>query len=558
MMSEAELHHIKQRMHAGARHKAERGELRLALPVGLTRLPTGEVIFTPDEEVQARLQLVFEKFRDLKSAAAVMRFLRRAGLPLPLRPLRGPAPHEILWQEARASAVRAVLQNPAYAGAYVYGRKILDPTRRTPDHPGSGRVQQPLDQWEICLQDVYPAYIPWAEFVANQAQLQANHQSYREEHHGVPRKGQALLQGIARCGRCGALLHLRYSGPQGEYPVYECSNDQHQYGGQRCQEVRAIALDAQVEQSFLDALQPDCLALALAALGQVEQEEQAQHRQWSLRLERARYEAQRAERQYQAVEPENRLVARSLEKQWEEKLRAVEAIEREGQIRLPGGLPPLTEIDRQTILALGTDLPALWAAPSTSSADRKQMLRLVIREVIVDGRRERGRVWFQINWQTGAHQEYWYTRGVNGYEQYVDLDAVQQRVRDLNAAGHMDAEIAAALNAEGYRTARLHRPFTGGMVWRLRQQWGIPTAKINNGKARNPAQWEDGTFSIEGTAAMLGVFPGTVYKWLKVGKLRGEQRVKGMPWKVPLSPEDVTRLQEWLRRMRRVRKAPGR
>lgn len=192
MMSEAELHHIKQRMHAGARHKAERGELRLALPVGLTREPSGEVVFTPDEEVQARLQLVFEKFRDLKSAAAVMRFLRRAGLPLPLRPLRGPAPHEILWQEARASAVRAVLQNPAYAGAYVYGRKILDPTRRTPDHPGSGRVQQPLDQWEICLQEVYPAYIPWAEFVANQAQLQANHQSYREEHHGVPRKGQAL------------------------------------------------------------------------------------------------------------------------------------------------------------------------------------------------------------------------------------------------------------------------------------------------------------------------------------------------------------------------------
>jgi DNA invertase Pin-like site-specific DNA recombinase len=245
MMSEAELHHIKQRMHAGARHKAERGELWLALPVGLTREPSGEVIFTPDEEAQARIQFVFEKFRDLKSAAGVMRYLRCVGLPLPVRPLHGPAPHEILWQEARASTVRAILQNPAYAGTYVYGRKILDPTRQRPDHPGSGRIQQPLDQWEICLHDVYPAYISWAEFVANQAQLRANHQRYREDHHGVPHKGQALLQGIVRCGRCGALLHLRYSGPQGEYPVYECSNDQHQFGGKRCQEVRALALDAE-------------------------------------------------------------------------------------------------------------------------------------------------------------------------------------------------------------------------------------------------------------------------------------------------------------------------
>ena len=260
---------------------------------------------------------------------------------------------------------------------------------------------------------------------------------------------------------------------------------------------------------------------------------------------------------YDVVEPENRLVARSLEKQWEEKLRAVEAVERERQMQVSGTLVPLTETDRQVILALGSDLPALWAAPSMSSADRKQMLRLVIREVIVDGRRERGRVWFQINWQTGAHQEYWYTRGVNCYQEYVDLDAVQQRVRALNAAGHMDAEVASALNAEGYRTARLHQPFTGGMVWCLRQQWGIPTAKINNGKAHNPSQWEDGTYSIAGAAAVLGVFPGTVYTWLKGGKLRGEQRAKGMPWKVQISLVDVIDLQEWLHRMRRVRKAPG-
>ncbi len=553
MMSEAELHHIKQRMYAGARHKAERGELRLGLPVGLARSPAGEVILNPDEEVQARIHLVFQKFRDIRTACGVMRYLRKVHLPLPVRPLRGPEPHEVIWQEARASTVRALLQNPAYAGTYVYGRKTFDPTRRTPGHPGSGHVRQPIDKWEICLHNVYPAYISWEEFVTNQAQLQSNQLDYQEEHHGVPRKGQALLQGIVRCGRCGALLHLRYSGPHGEFPVYECSNDQRQFGGQRCQEVRAIALDMQVEQRFLAALEPDQLALALAALQQLEQGEQAEQQQWNFRLERAQYEAKRAERQYQAVEPENRLVARSLERQWEDKLRAIEAIQREYQMWCHGRLAPVTEADRQTILELGSDLPALWQANTTTSADRKQMLRLVIRDVLVDGKRAKGQVWFQINWQTGAHEAFWYKRAVNRYEEYVDREAVQQRIRELNADQQMDAEIAAILNTEGYRTARRSHPFTGNMVWRLREKWGIPTVKIN-GKEHNPVQWADGTYSIEGAAAVLGVFPGTIYQWLYEGRLIGTQVAKGMPWKVQLTPEDLPRLQDWLRRVRRVKK----
>ena len=553
MMSEAELHHIKQRMHAGARHKAERGELRLGLPVGLARGSYGEVILNPDEEVQARIHLVFQKFRDIRSARGVMCSLREAHLPLPVRPLRGPAPHEIVWQEARASSVRDILQNPAYAGAYVYGRKVLDPTKRRPGAPSSGLVRQPIDKWEICLHNVYPAYIAWEEFLANQAQLRSNQLNYREELHGVPRKGQALLQGIVRCGYCGAFLHLRYSGPHGEFPVYVCNNDQRQFGGKRCQEVRAIALDMQVEQRFLEVLRPDQLTLALAALAHLEQAEQAECKQWELRLERARYEAKRAERQYQAVEPENRLVARSLERQWEEKLRAIEAVEKEYQAWRSTRLAPITEVDQATILALGSDLPAIWRAPTTTSADRKQMLRLLIRDVIVDGKRDHGQVWFQINWQTGAHEQFCYKRSVRSYEASADVEALEQRVRELNAASLIDAQIAAMLNAEGYETARLHRPFTGGTVWLLREKWGIATVKIN-GKEHNPAQWEDGSYSVEGAAARLGVFPGTIHHWLKVGKLTGYQLAKGMPWKVYLTEEDVTRLQEWLRRARRLRR----
>lgn len=553
MMSEAELHHIKLRMHAGARHKAERGELRLGLPVGLSRQVAGEVTLNPDEEVQARIRFVFQKFREIRTACGVMRYLRQVGLPLPVRPRRGPEPHEVVWQEARASSVRDILQNPAYAGAYVYGRKKLDPTKRRPNCPGSGHVRQPIDKWEICLQNIYPAYITWEEFLANQAQLRGNQLDYQEEHHGVPRKGQALLQGMVRCGRCGALMHLRYSGPQGEFPVYECSNDQIQFGGHRCQEVRAIALDASVERRFLEALQPDHVALALAALQQLEQAEQAERKQWDLRLERARYEAKRAERQYQAVEPENRLVARSLERQWEDTLRAVEAREKEYQTWLYSRLALVTEADRAAILALGSDLPALWQAETTTSADRKQMVRLVIREVIVDGKRVHGHVWFQINWQTGAHEEFSYKRGVRSYEQAADTEALQQRIRELNGTFLRDAQIADILNAEGYQTARLHHPFTGGMVWLLREKWGIPTVKIN-GKEHNPAQWEDGTYSVEGAAARLGVNSSTIHHWLKGGKLIGHQLAKGMPWKIYLTDEDVIRLQEWLRRARRLRR----
>jgi hypothetical protein len=256
--------------------------------VGLARGPAAEVILNPDEEVQARIGLVFEKFREICSAGGVMRYLRAAHLPLPARPRVGPAPYEVVWQPARTSAILDILHNPASACAYVYGRKQFDPARRAPAHPSGGRILQPIDKWEICLPNRYPAYIPWEEFMANQAQLRTNSLRYREEQPGVARKGQALLQGIVRCG---ALFHLHYSGQQGEWPEYRCSADQSQFGGTDCQRVRALALDAQVEERELSALRPDQLALALAALAQLEQEEQAESKQWELRLERARYQA---------------------------------------------------------------------------------------------------------------------------------------------------------------------------------------------------------------------------------------------------------------------------
>jgi DNA invertase Pin-like site-specific DNA recombinase len=551
MMSEAELHNLKMRLHAGEWHKAERGELRLPLPVGLTRLRGGEVVLTPDEEVQGRIHLVFAKFKEVRSARAVVRYFRREKLLLPSRPLRGPAPHEILWRPARTSAILSILKKPAYAGTYVYGRQTTDPARRKPGHPKTGRVTRPIDKWPIVIHNHYPAYITWEEFLANQAKLQANQNRYQEGKAGVPRKGQALLQGIAICGRCGARMRLRYSGPKGNFPVYECYYGSFERGGgSRCQELRALGLDTEIEQILLQALAPDKVALALAALEQLEQEYATLRRQRELRLERAQYEAERARRQYNAVEPENRLVARTLERAWEEKLRAVEQVEQEYQAWLQQHRLELTARDQEDILALGEDLPALWHAQTTTPADRKQIVRLLIKEVILDQGRERGKVWFQINWQTGATSEHWLIRHVQSYSEHAHLETLQKRISELAAGEKTDIEIAAILNKEGLQTARGF-PFSNKVVWLLRRQWGVSAAHASSS---DPLRWEDGTFTINGAAAEIGVIPATIHKWLKTGRIQGCQPAKGAPWRIPLTNEQITSLRRYVKRVRRSKK----
>lgn len=413
IMSEAELHQIKLRMHTGLRQKAERGELPLPLPAGLARLPTGEVVLNPDEEIQARIRFVLTKFRELGTARRVERYLRKQQLRIPVRPLAGPQPHEVFWRQATSSRVLAILKNPAYAGAYVYGKKKVDPARRSPGHPYSGRVHLPIDQWQIVLHDRYPAYISWQEYLENQNTLQANVNNFMQQNPGAPNKGKALVQGLARCGRCSRRMQVRYTGPQGNFPVYRCGYISDLQVDGYCQEVRALGLDGVIEQCILEALEPDKVAMALQAVDELEQEQGMLHKQWQLRLERAHYEAQRAQRQYDQVEPENRLVARTLEKRWEEKLRTVEKIEQEYQEWQARHPIHLTEKDRTAILALAQDLPRLWQAPATTIIEKKQIVRLLVRDILVDQTRVPGKVWYQINWQTGAVRDGWYQRRVN-------------------------------------------------------------------------------------------------------------------------------------------------
>jgi hypothetical protein len=338
-------------------------------------------------------------------------------------------------------------------------------------------------------------------------------------------------------------MGVRYSGPHGDYPVYVCNADQQRDGQPRCQEVRALAVDRAIARELLDALAPDQIALAIAAVGQIEAETRMLEQQWVLKRERARYEAERARRQYDAVEPENRLVARSLERVWEEKLRALEAVEQAYEVwrcEQPG---PLGKTECAEVRALAQDLPRVWHAATPE--ERKRILRLVMRDVVLDQKRERGLVWMRITWQTGASTEYPLQRRVRSYADCSSAEQLRRRVRELNAAGKMDREIAEVLNAEGGISAR-GVPFRGETVYLLRKQWGIQTVKIN-GTDANPPRWPDGSYSVQGAAAALGITPQTVFDWLQKGRLAGRQACKGQPWQILLNDTQIAALKAQVR-----------
>jgi hypothetical protein len=476
-------------------------------------------------------------------------YLRREGLTLPTRPLRGPAPHEIAWAEPTSDAILKILKNPSYAGAYVYGRCAREATRRKPGAARGGVVRRPIDKWAVCLKDVYPAYISWDEYLANQQRLRSNRTARAADIPGAARKGRALLQGIVLCGICGLRLTLRYSGPRLDYPVYECSQVKSTRGDRLCQHVRAPTLDAEVERLVLEALEPDRIALALSALEQLEREDDALERQWRLRIERARYEAARAERQYGAIEPEHRLVARSLERQWEEKLRGVEQIEREYEDWRSAHQILLTASDREQILALGQDLPRVWNAETTTNVDRKQIVRLVIKHVVVDQRRERGKVWLRIVWQTGATSEQCIRRNTVSYREHADAEALERRVRELNAEGKTDKQITAILNSEGYRTIK-GGALRESSVVHMRQTWGVEALRQSNG-GYNPHRWSDGTYSIQGVAALVDVDPSTVGLWCRERRIEAWQPTPEGAWRIPLTEDQIRELRASVRRVRR-------
>jgi DNA invertase Pin-like site-specific DNA recombinase len=362
-MSEAELYVLRARLDGGIRNKAARGELRRGLPVGLVwGEADGEVLFHPDESIRAAVRAVFERFQEFGSARRVWLWFRSEGLSFPLQ-VHGLAP--IRWVAPTYTAIYNVLRNPAYAGAYAYGK-----TRReqTIDEHGNSRKRirhLPRDQWAVLLPGHHEGYIDWSMFEANQVRLAANtHPQHHQAGAGALREGAALLQGLAVCGHCGRKLHTHYRGRQ-QTPGYHCSNKDIVNGrGVYCLNVGGIQIDAAVTQAFLSAIAPAGLHAAVQAVEQLQADHDGALAQWRLAVERAEYDAQRAERRYRSVDPENRLVARGLETQWEESLRALQQARAELTRRQQHRPQTVSPEQRRRLLSLGEDLQRAWHTPS--------------------------------------------------------------------------------------------------------------------------------------------------------------------------------------------------
>jgi DNA invertase Pin-like site-specific DNA recombinase len=539
-MSEAELHWLHNRLQGGKLRKAQDGELRCRLPAGFIYDDDKKIIFDPDEQVQHAVRLVFDLFDELGSAFKVVKYFSEHHLLLPTRVWTRDRKGELDWKPPRLSRVLHMLHNPAYAGAYVYGRSKTR-TRLLPSEPTyiKGRTTYlKRDEWPIVLYDVHPAYITWEQFLRHEQQLDDNRVVRHDERRGAVREGPALLQGIALCGRCGRRMNIRYL-DDGTVPCYCCRQLQSQYARKRCQSIRGDGIDAAVADALLEAMQPAQLEVSMAALEQIEARARQIDRQWQLRIEHAQYEANLARRRFFAVDPENRLVARTLERDWNDKLEQVQRVEREYAALPRPTLRLASPEERQRILALAQDLPAIWHAPTTTHTERKQLLRCLIKDVTLTKRDEN--IHIGIRWQTETVTELEIPRPKLVFELRVTDPNAVERIREL-ASTHTDRQIAAILNQEDFLPAQ-GGSFTRKKIQSIRYQYHIPTGCPDFPAARLNGRRGDGRYSTKAAAELLNVDRSTIIAWCKSGRLDGIQAVPRSYWWVKLTPEDIARLQ---------------
>jgi DNA invertase Pin-like site-specific DNA recombinase len=539
-ISEAELHLIRQRMWSGRVAKARRGELAVPLPAGLVRRPSGEVVLDPDEQVRSVVRLVFDLFERLGTTGAVLGFLADNRIQLGVRLREGPGRGELAWRRPSRAGVGNMLRNPAYAGIYAYGRSTLDPRRRQPGRPCTGRVRVGRDDWLVYLPGVLPAYISIEQYERNMQRLDANRS--RAGSLGAVRDGPALLAGLVACGRCGRKMTVRYQRGRGGklHPVYVCSRDKSDYGAGQCQQLAGPCVDAHVTGLLLAAMAPAALEVSLAAAGQAEAQRDQVDRIWRQRLERADYQAERAQRQYQLAEPENRLVVRQLEKDWEAALAGRQQLG-EDYDRFTAARPrTLTAAEREQIRALAADLPAVWDAPATTDADRKQLIRHLIEQVHIAVAGTSEKVDVEVTWAGGHRTAAQITRPVACLTQLSYYPQLAARARELAGGGLTIAQIAGRLNAEGFRPPKRSPLFTPNAVSDLLRALGIQRSRIP--ASRNRPALDQHEWWLRDLAAHLGMPEVTLDHWVRRGWAAGYLHPQARLRVVRAGPAEVERL----------------
>lgn len=537
-MSEAELHWIRSRLLGGQLEKARNGEFRMKPTIGFVYDPVGQLVLDPDEQIQHALRLLFEVFDHSSSAMAVVKHFLTNSLQFPKRIWYGARKGQVDWVPLKYARVIWVLHHPAYAGTYVYGRtKTMKrcPVEGNPEDKPRRRKIKP-DDWPIVIPGHHPGYIAIEQFQVNQRRLDENRTYPDEDRRGAPREGAGLLQGIVRCGRCGRRMTVRYR--ERSNLVYYCARLQNRFGLPSCQSFRGDHVDAAVARAFLEAMQPAQLDVSMAALDQLAERSRKIDRQWQLARERVRYDADLAERRFKAVDPVNRLVARSLERDWNEKLTEVERLEREN-LQRPNSLIRLVDPqERQRILALAQDLPKLWHSATTTNVERKQLLGYLVKDVTLYA--EETKIEISIRWQTEACT----TLEVPRFRRMWDLrrtdQAVVERIRAL-VATKTDGQIASELNESGHRSGT-KSAFTLSIVRQLRAAYGIESGCPVHPRFCAEGRRGDGRYSTRAVAELLGRDMSTVSGWCQRGRLDGIQTVRDGPWWINLTPENIAEL----------------
>jgi DNA invertase Pin-like site-specific DNA recombinase len=526
-MSEAELHIIRARLDGGIRNKAARGELRRGLPVGFVWGDAdGEVLLHPDEAVVTAIRSVFARFAEFGSARRVWLWLRSEAPSFPLQD--GPE-GQVRWVVPTYTAIHHILTNPVYAGAYTYGKSRSE---RYVDENGTVKKRTrhlPIDQWSVLIRGHHAGFLDWATFEANQQRLDSNTRPGPHRKGGVVREGSALLQGIGVCGHCGRRLSTHYRG-RNSTPGYHCAGKNIVEGrGLYCLNVGGVAIDQAVADAFLEAVTPAAVDALKAAVEQARGNHDAALAQWRLEIERLRYDAERAERRYRVVQPENRLVARGLEADWESKLR--DLANAEADLRRRESLQPVT-ITPEKLLRLrilSTDLEQVWHAATTTDRDRKELLRTILQEVALNLKRTEGHAHLILRWRGGA------TTMLDvpvprfrpeGPRTDEDTIALLRRLAVL----YPDEVIAGILNRQGRRTAMGER-FTANQVGSLRRYRDIP-------RFQPPAEPPSGQLAtIRKAAEILGMNTSSIHRWLADGFIQGEQVTPGAPWQIRITDE---------------------
>ena len=527
-MSEAELHMLKSRMLQGLYHKAQKGELKFKLPVGYQFDPEDKIIKALDEQVTHIINLTFKKFFEIGTVNGVLKYLLEENL---LFPRQASFEKRLRWIRPYYKAIRDTLGNPLYTGTYVFGRTKVVKDLDEHGNQKSRQKKQAMEDWDVIIHDHHPPYISWDQYLKIQKMIEKNSPPPKSQASQAVREGSALLQGLASCGNCGRTMHVNYHHQRKKaYPYYVCNVASRNFGVPYCQSVGGRKIDQAVSDSFLEAVSPASLNIHLQALQKIQQQQDMALEQLQLQLERAEYEASRTFRQFDAVEPENRLVARTLERQWNNSLRHAEELKIRIAKRKNEFKDRLSKIEEQEIYRLAHNIPDIWNAPTTSDRDRKMLLRAAIQEAQLT-KQDRD-VTVKIRWIGGAVTNKIVHLPKVRSKRHTSLDLVEL-VRQL-AQKFNDDQIARILIRQGRKTAT-GLSFSAHKIANLRRNYGIPRYKKPKGE-------QSKTYTAQQAAQILQVSTPTIHNWLNAGFIKGEQMTEGAPWEILLTDDDIERL----------------